>query len=49
MSQLDSSKTVDPFGEVNVFTEPDGRIRVKATILMRPHVGGAQTGLAIDG
>ena len=49
MAQLDSGKTVDPFGEVNVFTEPDGRIRVKATILMRPHVEGAQTGLAIDG
>lgn len=49
MAQLDSTKTVDPFGEVNVFTEPDGRIRVKATILMRPQVEGAQTGLAIDG
>jgi len=49
MAQLDSSKTVDPFGEVNVFTEPDGRIRVKAIILMRPQVEGAQTGLAIDG
>lgn len=49
MAQLDSSKTVDPFGEVNVFTEPDGRIRIKATILMLPQVEGAQTGLAIDG
>jgi len=49
MSQLDSSKTVDPFGEVNVFNEPDGTIRIKAIILMRPQVEGAQTGLAIDG
>ena len=49
MAQLDSSKTVDPFGEVNVFQEKDGRLRVKATILMRPQVEGAQTGLAIDG
>ena len=47
--QLDSTKTVDPFGEVNVFGEADGSIRVKATILMRPQVEGAQTGLAIDG
>lgn len=47
--QLDSSKTVDPFGEVNVFPEADGTVRVKATILMRPQVEGAQTGLAIDG
>ena len=49
MAQLDSSKTVDPFGEVNVFQEADGRLRVKATVLMRPQVEGAQTGLAIDG
>jgi hypothetical protein len=49
MAQLDSTKTVEPFGEVNFFTENDGSIRVKATILMRPQVEGAQTGLAIDG
>ena len=49
MAQLDSTKTVEPFGEVNVFQEADGSIRVKATILMRPQVEGAQTGLAIDG
>lgn len=49
MAQLDSSQTVDPFGEVNVFAEADGRVRVRATILMRPQVEGAQTGLAIDG
>ena len=49
MAQLDSTTTVEPFGEVNVFHEADGSIRVKATILMRPQVEGAQTGLAIDG
>ena len=48
MAQLASNLVVDPFGEVNVF--PDGpRVRVKATILMKPTVEGAQTGLAIDG
>ena len=49
MAQLDSSLVVEPFGEVNVFTEPGGALRVRATILMKPQVEGAQTGLAIDG
>lgn len=49
MAQLPSSKVVEPFGEVNVWTEPDGSVRVKATILMVPSVEGAQAGLAIDG
>jgi hypothetical protein len=49
MAQLPSSKVVEPFGEVNVWTQPDGSIRVKATILMTPSAEGAQTGLAIDG
>ena len=49
MAQIPSSKVVEPFGEVNVWTQPDGSIRVKATILMIPQVEGAQTGLAIDG
>lgn len=48
MSQLSGNLVVDPFGEVNVFRET-GKIRVKATILMKPSVEGAQTGLAIDG
>lgn len=47
MAQLTS--VVEPYGEVNVFSESDGSIRVKATILMKPEVEGAQTGLAIDG
>lgn len=49
MAQLASSKVVEPFGEVNVLSQPDGSLRVKATILMKPAVEGAQTGLAIDG
>jgi hypothetical protein len=47
MTQL--KKVVDPFGEVNVYPQPDGRIRVVATILMEPHKEGAQTGIALDG
>lgn len=49
MAQLPSTKIVEPFGEVNVWPQPDGTTRVKATILMTPQVEGAQTGLAIDG
>jgi len=47
MSQL--SSVVEPYGEVNVFPEGSEQVRVKATILMKPEVEGAQTGLAIDG
>lgn len=47
MAQL--SSVVEPYGEVNVFSESNHSIRVKATILMKPEVEGAQTGLAIDG
>jgi hypothetical protein len=42
-------KVVDPFGEVNVYPQPGGRLRVVATILMEPHKEGAQTGIALDG
>jgi hypothetical protein len=49
MAQLEQTKIVEPFGEVNLFSESDGSLRVKATILMKPEVEGAQTGLAIDG
>jgi hypothetical protein len=49
MAQLSSSKVIEPFGEINVWNQPDGSIRIKATILMTPSVEGAQTGLAIDG
>jgi hypothetical protein len=46
MSQL--KHVVDPFGEVNVHPAGD-KVRVVATILMRPHKEGAQTGIALDG
>ena len=49
MTQLSSNLVVEPFGEVNIFPEPNGPTRVRATILMKPAVEGAQTGLAIDG
>lgn len=42
-------KVVDPFGEVNVHTLPDGKIKVVATILMEPRREGTQTGIALDG
>jgi hypothetical protein len=47
MSQL--KHVVDPFGEVNVYPEPNGKVRIVATILMEPHKEGAQTGIALDG
>jgi hypothetical protein len=47
MAQL--KKVVEPFGEVNVYPEAGGKVRVTATILMEPHKEGAQTGIALDG
>jgi hypothetical protein len=47
MAQL--KKTVEPFGEVNVYPAPRGGTRVVATILMEPRREGAQTGIALDG
>jgi hypothetical protein len=47
MTQL--KKAVDPFGEVNVHPGKQGGTHVIATILMKPHREGAQTGLALDG
>src|ERR1700732_905412 len=47
MAQL--KRPVEPFGEVNVYPGSAGGTRVVATILMRPHREGAQTGLALDG
>jgi len=46
MPQL--KNVVDPFGEVNVYPGTRGT-RVVATILMKPHKEGAQTGIALDG
>jgi hypothetical protein len=47
MTQL--KKVSEPFGEVNIYPDGEGRIRVVATILMEPRTEGAQTGLALDG
>ena len=47
MTQL--KKTVEPFGEVNVYPSNMGATRVVATILMEPQREGAQTGIALDG
>jgi hypothetical protein len=47
MTQL--KHVVDPFGEVNVFRQPNGSLRVTATILMEPRREGTQTGIALDG
>jgi hypothetical protein len=40
---------VEPFGEVNVHPNPQGGLRVVATILMEPRREGTQTGIALDG
>ncbi|MGE0529126.1 MAG: VWA domain-containing protein [Bdellovibrionales bacterium] len=47
MTQL--KQVVDPFGEVNVYPQPGGTVRVTATILMEPRKEGTQTGIALDG
>ena len=47
MSQL--KRVVEPFGEVNVYPGGGGKVRVVATILMKPQREGTQTGLALDG
>jgi len=47
MAQL--KNTVEPFGEVNVYPQPNGVLRVVATILMEPRREGTQTGIALDG
>jgi hypothetical protein len=46
MAQL--AQPVDPFGEVNVYRQPDGRLQVVATVLMEPDIEGAYAGLALD-
>src|SRR5689334_22124980 len=47
MAQL--KKPVEPFGEVNIYPQPGGALRVVATILMEPRREGTQTGIALDG
>ncbi len=48
MAQLASNLVQEPFGEVNAWKQQDGSVDIKATILMKPSVEHAQTGLAID-
>ncbi len=40
---------VEPFGEVNVYPQADGSLKIVATILMEPDIEGARAGLALDG
>src|SRR5712671_3067398 len=47
MTQL--KRVVEPFGEVNVHPGAGGKVRVVATILMKPQREGTQTGIALDG
>ena len=47
MAQL--LQPVEPFGEVNVHPQPDGSLRIVATVLMEPDIEGACCGLALDG
>src|SRR5438445_8784321 len=47
MAQL--KRVVEPFGEVNVYPQPGGQLRVVATVLMEPRREGTQTGIALDG
>ena len=47
MAQL--KNVVEPFGEVNVHSQPDGSLRVWASILMEPDREGTQTGIVAGG
>jgi hypothetical protein len=42
------ARPVEPFGEVNTRTQPDGSLQVIATVLMEPDIEGAACGLALD-
>ena len=42
------TNVVEPFGEVNVYPQPNGEINVVATILSVPDIEGARMGLALD-
>src|SRR5262245_41127977 len=47
MAQL--KRVVEPFGEVNVYPQAGGKVRVVATILLEPRNDGKHTGIALDG
>jgi len=40
---------VEPFGEVNVYPQPGGSLKIVATVLMEPSIEGARCGIALDG
>ena len=46
---LPSSQVVEPFGKINYRQEADGRLWVRAYILMERAIEGAHTGIALDG
>ncbi|WP_413166829.1 hypothetical protein ACL6C3_09040 [Capilliphycus salinus ALCB114379] len=43
------SNVVEPFGEVNVFQQSSGDLKIVATILTIPDLEGVRMGLALDG
>ncbi|KKD39177.1 vWA domain-containing protein [Limnoraphis robusta] len=43
------SNVVEPFGEVNVFKQSSGDLKIVATILTIPDLEGVRMGLALDG
>lgn len=49
MVTLPPGRTVEPFGKINLRYEADGRIWVRAYVLMEQAIEGACTGIAIDG
>ncbi|MEK0191223.1 MAG: VWA domain-containing protein [Oscillatoriales cyanobacterium] len=43
------TNVVEPFGEVNVYKQNNGEIKIVTTILTVPDIEGARMGLALDG
>jgi len=46
---LPSAQVVEPFGKINYRQEVDGRLWVRAYVLMERAIEGAHTGIALDG
>lgn len=49
MLTLSQAQTVEPFGKVNLWNLPNGKVHVRAYVLMERSIEGARTGVAIDG
>jgi len=49
LQTLPPAQTVEPFGKVTYRVEPDGRLAVRAYILMERTIEGARAGIAVDG